>query len=219
MDSDRTQIASARATAGWLAWLCASFMALVLWNSCATQKSEPASNRPGSGIDEYDQLAARSQSALKETIVWLDRLDSISGNCSPKLVAEFSQEVDELQIESMTVRARAQAIQARGVAYLESWSSMSGPPEDMRHSFETVMKASQATGDAFRQFLALTRKLRVQLEMDPGALAREDNRTILRSARGSGLGVVERLGEIRNELKTLKQLVVAKGPQKPQPHP
>src|SRR5262249_56033 len=126
-----------------------------------------------------------------------------------------SQEVDQLQAESVRVRARTQAIQARGDAYFEAWSKNLTPegappapktPEQLsqlQESFSKIKVASKQTGDAFKPFFAGLRHLRVNLEINPSSVQSEEGRQLIRTTRDQGVEVIQKLDAVKAELQSL----------------
>src|SRR5689334_3816408 len=96
-------------------------MALVL---CGCAGHEPKSTTPefGSGVTEYKQLTEGALTAVHAALDSLNKVSAHSAPCPPDVIAEFSHQVQKLQIDSLRIRARGQAIQARGDAYFASWS-------------------------------------------------------------------------------------------------
>jgi len=190
---------------------------------CAT-KQAATQPRPGEGIKEYRQIVTDSETAVRGAIHWLDRISAETNQFSMKLVAGFSQKVDQLQAESVRVRARAQAIQARGDAYFEAWSKNLTPegappapktPEQLsqlQEAFSKIKIASQQTGDAFKPFFAGLRHLRVNLEINPSSVQSEEGRQLLRTTRDQGSEVIQKLGAVKGELQALIVLITTGKP-------
>lgn len=177
---------------------------------CSTKSDSVSSPRIGSGAQEYQHLTEESLAAIQKMQVWLDRLGAQTNGCSPKLVASFSRELERLQVDSIKVRSRAQAIQARGNAYFEAWSEnpssagkIAGYLPQLEEAFGKVKLATQQAGGVFRPFLSGLRKIRVRLERAPGALQTEDGKELMRSTHELGAQVGQRLGVLRDELKAI----------------
>ena len=148
-------------------------------------------------------------------LLCLDRVARQTNGCSRKVMAAFAQQVERLQVGSIRVRARAQAIEARGDAYFEAWSKgltpTNGPSIDlvaehlpqMQKSFTRIKLASREAGQAFRPFLSGLRKLQLELEGNPGAIETVEGRELVLSTRGYGRQVAQNLGLITNELQIL----------------
>jgi hypothetical protein len=194
--------------------LClAAFFSLIA--GCAS--NPPTDNRPriGHGAQEYLKITGESVTAVLDALHALDRVAAQTNQCPPKVVAAFSREVDQLQVESLKIRSRAQAIQARGNAYFEAWSGNPTSPSNpqsgkiaeylpqMHQAFDRIKQVSQNTGQEFKPFLSGLRTLRVQLDTNPSAVGTNDTRELIRTTREHGTQVVQNLGALRAELKAV----------------
>jgi len=198
--------------------------ALGLFAGCATQERTTSTSRPGSGVHEYRQLTSESATAVLTALSWLERVSAQTGRCPPKTVSGFAKQVEQLQVNSIRVRARAQAIRARGEAYFEAWTKNSNdmgaaPPRpaperlpQIKESFTRIKLASQEAGESFRPFFGGLRNLRAELEADPSVIETEKARTMIRTTRERGLLVLQKLGVLEDELQALLPLLA---PHKP----
>jgi hypothetical protein len=185
---------------------------VALTAGCASAPTHP---RIGQGAQEYRQLTIDSLGAVHAALRALDRVAGQTNRLSAGIVADFSHEVEQLQIESFRVRSRTQAIQARGEAYFQAWSA--NPPvtnssptgkqaeylSKMGEAFVQIKLASQQTGEAFRPFLSGLRKLSVQFETQTNALETADTRQLITTTREQGLQVVQRLEVLQSELQDI----------------
>ncbi len=202
-----------------LALLVLGFLA-----ACATQKPATAPPKPGTGAEEYRRLTSESAAAILEALRRLEDVDAQATRCPPQIVSAFADQVERLQVESIKVRARAKAIEARGEAYLEAWTaggqalSEAPPPPaaermpQVRESFARIKLASQETGQAYRQFFADLRRLRAELETDSGAIETAKTKDLIRSSREHGWQVLQKLGVLRHELYAIRSLLVQSRP-------
>jgi hypothetical protein len=183
---------------------------------CATQDPNSNAPEPGSGVAEYRQITKEALAAVDAALDSLNSVSTQSNPCPPKLIATFSQEVQQLQIDSLPIRARAQAIQARGDAYFAAWSESIARIKDpqirasaehfhpeLEQCFSKIKFASQQGGGAFKLFLAGLRKLRVQLEKEPSLTQDDATKELVRSTREHGEEVVRELGVIRGGLQAI----------------
>src|SRR5262245_26279193 len=99
-----------------------AIVALGLIAGCATYDPTTRAPRTGRGLHEYRQLTSESVTSVLTTMNWLERVSAQTGRCSPKIVSGFARQVEQLQVKSIRVRARGQAIRARGEAYFEAWA-------------------------------------------------------------------------------------------------
>lgn len=180
---------------------------LALTYGCASNPSPP---RIGQGAEEYRQLTLDALAAVHKALGALDRVVSQT-NRMPALVKGFGQEVEQLQIDSFRVRARSQAIQARGDAYFQAWSGVSDAEAGkaaaylprMRESFDRIKNYSREAGDAFKPFFAGLRKVNVLLETTPEALEKPESRQFIANTREQGTEVVHKLDVLANELQAI----------------
>lgn len=199
-------------------------VALGLVSGCATENSIRTRPPSGRGLEEYRHLTVNSTTAILDSLKWLEQLNSQTGRCPPKVVTAFAEHVEQLQIGSIKVRARAQAIQARGEVYFQAWSSGGvepaeaplPPPADqmskVRESFTRVKLASQQVGESFRPFFAGLRQLRAELESDPAIIDSEQGKKLIRKSRESGWQVLQKLGALSDELQALRPLLTVSTP-------
>ncbi len=188
----------------------------VLVAGCATGKHAAQPPQTGQGIAEYRQITAEAEQAVIEALKWLDRLAARKQDVPARLIAGFSREVDDLQVESLRIRARGQAIQARGDAWFDAWLTHSNsvseaqPPAlrqqvpELQTSFNKIKLTSQEARDAFRQFFGGLRELRVTLTAPPGAADREKTERLIQSTRLHGWQLMQCLGRIDDELEILR---------------
>ena len=198
--------------------------AVGLLASCATHHHTTSQPRPGSGVHEYRQLTSDSVTGVLKALSWLEQVSAQTGRCPSKIVSGFAKQVERLQVESIRVRARGQAIRARGDAYFEAWAAgtnqlSEAPPRpaperlsQLRDNFNKIKLASQEAGETFRPFFAGLRNLRSELETDPAVIETQKARELIRTTRQRGLRVLEKLGVLEDELQTLRALIA---PQKP----
>jgi hypothetical protein len=194
--------------------------------------SGPAANvpRPKNGIAEYQQLAADAIKVVKATLDSVNRLAARTNGVPSKVSRAFIRSVERLQVESLRVRERAQAVQVRGDAYFENWQANLAQMDDLsvrqcaeknraelQHSFAKIKRASQETREIFQPFLTNLRKLRTALENDPNTTATQNTRDLIQSISQEGRQVAQGLAGIRSELKSMTELLTpAKEGSKPQ---
>ncbi len=192
---------------------------------CATDKDASDAPRPGSGIAEYRQITTESLAEVSAAIYSLDKVSAQAGHCPPKVVSAFARQVDRLQVNSIRVRARAQAIRARGDAYFATWSESIARIKDPRvrelaerhhpeleQSFSRIKLASQEAGEAFKPFLNGLRELRIELEKGPDAAESQSNRDMIRTTRERGQQTVEKLVAISKELQNITSMLTPAKP-------
>jgi hypothetical protein len=187
---------------------------------CASSGASGNTPAPGDGIAEYKQITAESLTEVQAALTSLDKVSAQTNNCSPGVFNAFSSEVQRLQVASIRVRARAQAIQARGDAYFENWQESLALVKDpeireraerfrpqLQHTFSNVKLASQQTGEAFKPFFSDLRKLRRELEIDPAVIGTAATRALIRAAREDGNQVLQRLSAVQQELQAMTRIL------------
>ena len=195
-------------------------VALATLVGCATNDTAREAPKPKDGIAEYREIVREALAAIATALSSLDRVRAQTDRCSPRIVRAFSKEVQTLQAESIKVRARNQAMQARGDAYFAHWEENLARVKDPRvrelaqrhhlqllQSFARIKQTSQQTGDAFRPFLSGLRKLQLTLENDSGCLGTDATRELVRSTRQKGRQVQAGLVAIRQELDAMTGLL------------
>jgi hypothetical protein len=197
-----------------LAWMLAG---------CATHQSNIEEPRPGTGIAEYQQLTREALAALRVALDSLDKLALQPNPCPPKVITAFSDEVQRLQIDSLRIRSRAQAIQTRGDAYFADWSENIARIKDpkireaarrhhseLEQSFSKIKTSSQLAGNNFNPFLRGLRMLHVRLETDSGLAHDDASQEMIRTTRTDGAEVMRQLGIVQNELDTVSTMLGTK---------
>ena len=135
---------------------------------------------------EYRQIVVLAMNQVDTTLRALDEI-SVQANRDPRPAYQaFAKAVHRLEVDSIKVRARTQAMRARGDAYFEHWEAyLAGVKNEqvrqlaeehrpeLKRSFEQAQQASQQVREVFRPFLSDLQKLRAVLEADP-TLARID---------------------------------------------
>jgi len=184
----------------------------LLLGACATSHSG-APNRPGSGIAQYRALVVLSRDEIGQTLQVLDQLAAKPDRDS---FGAFAQSVRRLEIDSISVRARSQAMEARGAAYFAEWAEHLTQMEDsaarkaaeqqrdeLKGSFDRVMALAHEARQAFNAFLPDLRRLRATVETNPGPETVASGRELIAGAETSGHQVQEKLAAILAELDRL----------------
>ena len=193
---------------------------LVLAAGCASNEGGRAGSKPGDGIAEYRQIATGAEEAIRTALKHLDQVRAQSNACPAEVLAAFSAEVNHLQVESVQVRARGQAIQERGDAYFERWHENMAQVKDPRlrtlaeerrpqlqESFRRIKSLSQESREAFKPFLSELRQMRNALEKDPASVGASTTQELARSARQNGNQVVKCIAGVTRELDTMKAML------------
>jgi len=168
-------------------------LALVLiLAGCAAPSGTRSSPKPGSGIVEYREITRQGHRAVSATV---DALEALTPS-NPAL-ADFDRALSQLELTSVKVRARAEAIMARGQAYFDEWKEQlagitnqtTARTETERYGrlfehFEHVRQRSGEVREQFRPLMAGLREFRARLDQRPNALSRNELDTLIASGRG-----------------------------------
>ena len=88
---------------------------------CATPETGPNAPTPRADFIEYRQIVVQSMALMDATLRSLDEI-SVQANRDPRPAYDaFAKAVHRLEVDSITVRSRTQAMRARGDAYFEHW--------------------------------------------------------------------------------------------------
>jgi len=179
---------------------------------CATEKF--------AGVEEYKQLTGQAETAVQGALGALEQISTNTGHSTPKRVAGFDHAVQRLQVDSIGIRARARAIQARGDSYFASWSESIANIKDPRvrasaerfhpeleASFSRIKLASQRAGTLYEPFSAGLQKVRVDLEIRPESIDRGSDRELIQNTLEKGRQLLQELGHIDSELLAIKKML------------
>ena len=205
-------------------WVVSSLAALMLGVGCASTGSDRDGPRPRDGIAEYRQVAADARKAMHAALSSLAEVSAQSNRCAPKALSAFSAEMQRLQVDSIPLRARAQAMQARGDAYFERWHEHLARVKDpevraiaerqrpvLEESFGKIKAMSQEGREAFDPFQASLRKVRNALETDPASISTGPTRNSIASAKQNGEHVERCLDGIISELDSMRAMLTPSG--------
>lgn len=185
---------------------------LLFLAGCATKPEDRNASAPREDVAELRQIAVDAQQVVRATLQALDRTVARTP-CPPRAFKAFTKDVQRLEVDSFKVRARAQAIRARGQAYFEQWQERLASVQDpevrrlaeqrrdhLQDRFSKIrFHAEQARG-ALQPFMAGLRRLRNGLENDPAAAGTDSMQELIRNTRDNGQKVEADLTAIREEL-------------------
>jgi hypothetical protein len=190
------------------------FSALVL-SGCGGKKLK--------GVEEYRHITSEAKHNVEKALKMLDRLDEHADNCTPGIVKDFSSELQNLEVRSFQIRARAQAIQARGDAYFAAWSENMAKIQDARvrelaerfrpqlqYTFNSIKQSSQEAGAAFKPFLSGFKQLRAGAETASGQALPNPMKELIRTTRANGEQVLQKLHAVDSGLNDVKQMLTPK---------
>ena len=164
---------------------------------------------------EYRQIVVDARKVVQLSLQSLDRATT-QAPCSPRVFKAFTKDVQRLEVDSFKLRARAQAMRARGEAYFAQWHEhLAGvkDPEvrklaEQRHdlleqSFARIRVTTQQTREAFQPFMSGLHRLRNGLETNPGFAAADSTKPLIRTTQENGQKVEQGLAAILEELKSV----------------
>ena len=123
-------------------------------------------------------------------------------------------------MNSVKVRARTQAMRARGDAYFEHWQEFLATVDsepvrklaeehqaELKQSFEQVRLASQQVREVFRPFLSDLQKLRAILEASPTLAHIDAQKDLILAAKDKGRQVQQGMDRILVEMNSMTALL------------
>jgi hypothetical protein len=187
---------------------------------CATSGTTPKTPTLRDDFNEYRKTVVECMSLMEVTLHSLDEI-SVQARQNPRPAYEaFAKAVHRLEVDSIKVRARTQAMRDRGDAYFEHWQEFLAnvnneevrrlaeehQPE-LKQSFEQVRLASQQVREVFRPFLSDLQKLRAVLEADPSLSRIHAQKSLILAAKDKGRQVQQGLDRILAEMNTMTAML------------
>jgi hypothetical protein len=161
---------------------------------------------------------------MRAALASLANVSAQSNQCPPEVLSACSTEMQRLQVESMPLRVRAQAMQARGEAYFERWHEHLAQVKDpevralaeqnrpaLEERFRKIKAITQDAREALGPFQANLRKVRNALESDPASIGASSTREWMATAKAEGERVERYLGEIVGQLDSMRGLITPAG--------
>jgi hypothetical protein len=164
----------------WPWWLTTLVVTVWFAAGCTTSKSSTVPARPGDGLREYQRLVRNLHQDVRRTSQPLTALAAASPKNPGAAYARFDGSLQRLEVDSITARARVDAMEKRGEAYFKEWAEeISGPASEATHRpaqerfaelhahFEAILKDTGRVRQAFGPFLEGARGLRTKLGPKP----------------------------------------------------
>lgn len=204
----------------WL-WMTLTAAALI---GCASTDSARKEPTPRDDFREYRQIVVEAMSQVSGVLRALDEV-SVQAHQDPRPAYEaFAKAVHRLEVDSIKVRARAQAMRARGAAYYEHWEAyLAGVKNEqvrelakqhraeLKESFEQARSAAQQVREVFRPFLSDLQKLRGDLEADPTLARINSEKNLILAAKDKGRQVQQELDRVLAEMNSMVALLTPPG--------
>ncbi len=196
----------------------AAIVALVL--GCASAGSTPKAPTPRDDFREYRQNVIQAMGLVDAAMRALDEI-SAQANRDPRPAYEaFAKTVHRLEVDSIKVRARTQAMRARGDAYFEHWEKyLAGVDNEqvrqlaeqhrseLKQSFAQAQQAAQQVREVFRPLLSDLQKLRAVLEADPSLARIDSSKSLILAAKDKGRQVQQGLDRLLVEMNSMTALL------------
>ena len=202
----------------WRWWPAATVVTVLI--GCATTDTAPKVPTLRDDFREYREIVVQSMSLVDVTLRSLDEISVQANGESRRAYASFAKAVHRLEVDSITVRARTQAMRARGDAYFEHWQAYLATVKDaqvrklaeehrpeLKRSFDQAQEAAQQVREGFRPFLSDVQKLRAVLEADPGLAHIDAQKSLILAAKDKGRQVQQALDRILAEMNSMVALL------------
>jgi hypothetical protein len=187
---------------------------------CATPETGPKAPAPRADFIEYRQIVVESLALMDATLRSLAEI-SVQAHRDPRPAYDaFAKAVHRIEVDSIKVRARTQAMQARGDAYFEHWEEYLATVKnkqvrklaeehrpELKRSFEQLHLASQQVREVFRPFLSDLQKLRAVLEADPSLAHIDAQKGLILAANDKGRQVQQGLDRVLAEMNSMAALL------------
>ncbi|HZO51643.1 MAG TPA: hypothetical protein VFB63_02955 [Bryobacteraceae bacterium] len=145
-------------------------LACLLLAGCVAPPDKPPIPKPGSGIAEYREVVKHAHRAVADTV---DSLQTIARDPNRSL-ADFDRTFDQLELNSVKARSRAEAIIARGQNYFDEWKeqlALTNKPsaqadyDRLYGHFTLIRERSSEVREEFRPFMANLRQFRASVDV------------------------------------------------------
>lgn len=203
----------------YLHWLAPAAVVAVLLG-CASTGTTPKEPTPRDDFREYRQIVVQAMGLVDTAMRALEEV-SVQANRDPRPAYEaFARTVHRLEVDSVRIRSRAQAMRARGAAYFEHWEKyLAGVDNEqvrqlaeqhrpeLKQSFEQAQLAAQQVREGFRPFLSDLQKARAVLEADPSLARIESAKDLILAANDKGRQVQQGLDRLLAEMNSMTALL------------
>ena len=200
-------------------WLSSVAVAAVLIGCASTETAQKTPTLRQDFI-EFRQIVVSSMNQVDATLRSLDEISAQAHRDPRQAYQAFAKALHRIEVDSIKVRARTQAMRARGDAYFEHWEAyLAGAKSEevrklaeerrpeLKRAFEQAQQASQQVRETFRPFLSDLQKLRAVLEAEP-TLARIDaQKELILAAKDKGRQVQQGLDRILAEMNSMTALL------------
>ena len=202
-----------------LRWLPQAAVAAVLIGCASTENARKEPTLRDDFI-EYRQIVVQAMGQVGKTMRTIDEISAQANRDPRPAYAAFAKAVHRLEVDSIKVRARTQAMRARGDAYFEHWEKyLAGVDNEqvrqlaeqhrpeLKRSFEQAQKASQQVREGFRPFLSEVQKLRAILEAEPTLPRIDSAKEVILAAKDKGRQLQQGLDRVLSEMNSMTALL------------
>ena len=157
----------------------------------------------------------------------MESLTELTAEPNAKSFKEFAEQAQQLEVDSVEIRARAQAMEKRGDAYFAQWqerlTQMSDPAErkaaeerrdELKRSFDHILQSARQTREAFQPFLSGVHRINVKLETNPGLESVNSARELIADTQKAGHKTQEQLSDILAELNVVAAKLAPPAPER-----
>ena len=207
-----------------LRWLLLAGLATIL-PGCASTDTSRREPTPRDDFFEYRQIVVEAMDQVDSALGALEELEVAANRDPRKAYAAFAQAVHRLEVDSIRVRARTEAMRARGEAYFEYWDKYLSGMEDervrklaaehraeLKRSFEQGQEAAEQVRGRFRPFLTDLQKLRAVLEAEPDLARIDAQKSLILAAGEKGRQIQQGLNRLLAEMNSWVALLTPAGP-------
>ncbi|MEI6784118.1 MAG: hypothetical protein WCQ21_24765 [Verrucomicrobiota bacterium] len=208
-----------KCSCGYWRWLPPAIVAAVVVGCTSTEiaRKEPA---PRADFIEYRHIVVQANGHVDAAMHALDEISSQAHRDPRPAYAAFAKAVHRLEVDSIKVRARTQAMRARGDAYFEHWQAYLGTVKneqvrklaeehqsELKQSFEEAQLASKQVREVFRPFLSDLQRLRAVLEAEPSLARISAQKGLILAAKDKGRQVQQGLDRILVEMNSMTAML------------
>ena len=203
-------------------WPQAAVVAALI--GCATTETAHKAPTLRDDFMEYRQIVVQSLGLIDATLRSVDELSAQAPRDPRPAYAAFAKAVHRIEVDSIKVRSRTQAMRARGDAYFERWQEYLSNVKneqvrklaeehrpELKQSFAQAQQAAQQVRETFRPFLSDLQKLRAVLEADPSLAHINAQKDLILAAKDKGRQVQQGLDRILAEMNSMTALLRPSG--------
>jgi ribosome-associated translation inhibitor RaiA len=188
--------------------------------SCASTATVPKQPTLRDDFQEYRQIVVQALGQVEATMRALEQISVQANRDAHPAYQAFAKAVHRLEVDSIKVRARTEAMRARGDAYFERWEKyLAGVDNeevrkraeehraDLKQSFQQAHQASQQVREGFRPFLSDLQKVRAVLEAETTLVRIDAAKGLILGAQEKGRQVEQGLERVLAEMNSMTAML------------